>query len=162
MKQRYDDTFGVALQGQNKSFREWIERSGTIGTRLSGTNCIAYEIGTNNLPERHSKCVICNLVTPKVDLFLSDGTAISASTDPLASLKALSVASTSNEHDELIVELQRSKGAPGGSLNGVIVDLQTAEQISSGHLPLYVTTDGVLLGIATRVPTILAQLIGDQ
>ena len=153
----------LALHCKAKTNRS---ESGLKGQILLGQDfqgpTIAYEIGTNNLPERHSKYVICNLVTPKVDLFLSDGTAISASTDPLASLKALSVASTSNEHDELIVELQRSKGAPGGSLNGVIVDLQAAEQISSGHLPLYVTTDGVLLGIATRVPTILAQLIGDQ
>jgi hypothetical protein len=38
-----------------------------------------------------------------------------------------------------------------------------AKQISSGHLPLYVTKDGVLLGVllgvARRMPTILAQQI---
>ena len=93
-------------------------------------------------------------------------TAISAITNHLASLKALSVATTSNEHDEetvkLIVELSRSKGATDVSLTGHMVGLQVAEQISSGHLPLHVTKGGVKLGLAERVPTILAQLIGDQ
>ena len=58
---------------------------------------------------------------------------------------------------KVAVEPNRSKGATDVSLT-----LQAAKQISSGHLPLYVTKDAVLLGVARRVPTILAQLIGDQ
>ena len=44
----YERAYGVALQCPKRSFRDWLETSGTIGTLSSGSDWVAYEIGTRH------------------------------------------------------------------------------------------------------------------